>query len=107
MTLKFHHILAGRARRPLEAKNQRLIEQIAGLGISQLPHGGNPRLRQAAGDALRRLVRPRTADSDDRNRRRWAAARQGEDRVQQDQPNGSAAKGKTWCAPSQIILRAT
>ena len=46
MTLKLDDILAGRARRPVEPQDQRLVEQLAERRMAQLAHRGRPRLGQ-------------------------------------------------------------
>ena len=52
MALEFDDIFAGRARRSVEAQDQRLVEQLAGRRMAQLAHRGVPRLRQRAGDRV-------------------------------------------------------
>ena len=108
MALEFHNIFAGRACRCIEPQNDPLVDQFASFSVAQFAESGHSSAWKVARDAAARLMGLRSTHADHGNGRRRAAARQREDRIAQGaQPKIGLITGATWCAPSQIILRAT
>ena len=95
MAVKFDHILAGRTRRLGEQQDQSLVDHIASRRIAQFTDRGISRGRQFSTEQRPRRMRARTADPDDRDRRRWPPARQREDGVV-GQASSGAITGATW-----------
>src|SRR3954463_4146344 len=103
MTLKFKYIFTGRARRRVETKDQRLVEQFTRERMTQLAHGSRSRVGECPRDRKPCRMRLGAADAYDGDGSRRTAARQCENRVGQGAASAEQRRNDGRHVPCSLV----